>query len=164
MPNQPDLSAMSGKVIYSPSGRKVALLVAFLFMLSWICFQKSNTYDETAHRLALCGAGLFVLFAVAFLIQFFRGLPTLTLTESGFIWNTGMSKDLRPWSSYCNFAVGHPIGLLESIRFIRKDTGADGAILNVSALPAHAICEELNAWQERYSKDDARDHANDTSR
>jgi hypothetical protein len=159
MPNRPVLSAMSGKIIYSPSRRKVALLVAFLLMLSWICFKKSNTYDETAHRLALCGSGLFVLFAVVFLIQFFRGLPTFTLTESGFIWNTGISKDLRPWSSYYNFTVGHSLGLLESIKFVREDTGADGAILNVSNVPAHAICEKLNEWQKRYSKDDVRDPA-----
>jgi hypothetical protein len=159
MPNQPVLSATSGKVNYSPSGRKVALLIAFLLMLSWLCFKKSNTYDETAHKLALCGSGLFVLFAVVFLIQFFRGLPTFTLTESGFIWNTGISKNLRPWSSYYNFTVGHKFGLLESIKFIRKDTGADGAILNVSDVPAHAICEKLNEWQERYARDDARDPA-----
>jgi hypothetical protein len=157
MSNQPALSPTGGEVIYSPSGRKVALLIAFLLVLSWICFRKSNTYDETAHRLALCGSGLFVLFAVLFLIQFFRGLPTFTLTESGFIWSTGLSKDLRPWSSYYNFTVGHSFGPLESIKFIRKDTGADGAILNVSDVPAHAICEKLNEWRERYSSDDARD-------
>jgi hypothetical protein len=141
MPNQPVLSVTSGKVIYSPSGRKVALLIAFLLVLSWICFKKSITYDETAHKLALCGSGLFVLFAGVFLIQFFRGLPTFILTESGFIFNTGLSKQLRPWSSYYNFTVGHSFGPLESIKFIRKDTGADGAILNVSDVPAHAICE-----------------------
>ena len=118
-------------------------------------FKLSNTYDETAHKLALCGSGLFVLFAAIFLIQFLRGLPTLTLTESGFILNTGLSKELRPWFRYCNFTVGHSFGPLESIKFIRKDTGADGAILNVSDVPAHAICEELNVWQERNSKDDA---------
>jgi hypothetical protein len=150
---------MPSQVIYSPSGRKVTLLIAFLLILSWICFKQSNTYDETAHRLALCGSGLFVLFAVLSLIQFLRGLPTFTLTESGFILNTGLSKDLRPWSSYYNFTVGHSFGPLESIKFVRKDTGADGAILNVSDVPAHALCEKLNAWQERYSKDDARDHA-----
>jgi hypothetical protein len=148
---------MPSQVIYSPSGRKVALLIAFVLMLSWICFKQSNTYDETAHKLALCGSGLFVLFAAIFLIQFLRGLPTLTLTESGLILNTGLSKDLRPWSSYYNFTVGHSFGPLESIKFIRKDTGADGAILNVRDVPAHAICEELNVWLERYSKDDARD-------
>ena len=75
---------MPSQVIYSPSGRKVTLLIAFLLILSWICFKQSNTYDETAHRLALCGSGLFVLFAVLFLIQFLRGLPTFTLTELGF--------------------------------------------------------------------------------
>ena len=159
MPSPPDLSATSGKVVYSPSGRKVALLIAVLLVLSWICFKKSNTYDETAHRLALCGSGLLVLFAVVFLIQFLRGIPTFTLTESGFIWNTGISKDLRPWSSYYHFTVSHSFGLLESIKFIRKDTGADGAILNVSDVPAYAICEKLNEWQERYGKDDARDPA-----
>jgi len=132
---------MPSQVIYSPSGRKVALLIAFLLMLSWICFERSNTYDETVHKLALCGSGIFVLFAAIFLIQFLRGLPTLTLTESGFILNTGLSKELRPWFRYCNFTVGHSFGPLESIKFIRKDTGADGAILNVSDVPAHAICE-----------------------
>jgi hypothetical protein len=99
------------------------------------------------------------MFAVVFLIQFLRGLPSLTLTESAFILNTGLSKDLRPWSSYYNFTVGHSFGPLESIKFIRKDTGADGAILNVSDVPAYAICEKLNEWRERYSKDDARDRA-----
>jgi hypothetical protein len=79
------------------------------------------------------------------------------LTESGFILNTGLSKDLRPWSSHYNFTVGHSIGPVESIRFIRKDTGADGAILNVSGVSAQSMCEELNAWRERYTKDDARD-------
>jgi hypothetical protein len=120
MSNQPVLSATSGKVSYSPSGRKVALLIAFLLMLPWICFKKSNTYDETVHMLALCGSGLFVLFA------------------------------------------GHSFGPLESIKFIRKETGADGAILNMSDVPAHAICEKLNEWQERYSKDDAGDRADCT--
>jgi hypothetical protein len=159
MSDQTVLSATSGNIIYSPSGRKVALLIAFLLMWSWICFRWSNTYDETAHRLALCGSGVIVMFAVVFLIQFLRGLPSLTLTESAFILNTGLSKDLRPWSSYYNFTVGHSFGLLESIKFIRKDTGADGAILNVSDVSAYAICEKLNEWRERYSKDDARDRA-----
>jgi hypothetical protein len=148
---------MPSQVIYSPSGRKVALLIAFVFMLSWICFRWSNTYDETAHRLALCGSGFFVIFAVVFLIQFLRGLPTFTLTESGFVLNTGLSKYLGPWSSHYNFTVGHSFGPLESIKFIRKDTGADGAILNVSGVSAQLMCEKLNAWQERYSRDDVRD-------
>jgi hypothetical protein len=159
---RPALSATSSEVIYLPSGRKVALLIVFLLVCSWICFKKSNTYDETAHRLALCGSGLFVLFAMLFLIQFFRGLPNFTLTESGFIWNTGLSKELRSWSSFYNFTVGHSLGPLESIKFIRKDTGADGALLNVSDVPAHAICEKLNEWRERYGREDARDRANCT--
>lgn len=162
MSNWPVFSATNGKVIYLPSGRRVALLIAFLLLMSWICFKQSNTYNETAHRLALCGSGLFVLLAMLFLIQFIRGLSTFTLTESGFILNTGLSKDLRPWSSYYSFTVGHSFGPLESIKFIRKDTGADGAILNVSDVPAHVICEKLNEWQERYSKDDARAHADRT--
>jgi hypothetical protein len=141
-------------IIYSPSGRKVALLMAFLLMFSWICFERSDTYDVTAHRLALCGAVLFVLLAVAFMIQFLRGLPSITLTESGFIVNSGMSGDLRPWGSYYNFTVGHALGPFESIKFIRKDTGADGAILNVSNVPTHVICEKLNACRERYSQGD----------
>jgi hypothetical protein len=140
----------------------VALLVGFLLVLSWICFKKSDTYDVTAHRLALCGSVVFVLFAGFFLIQFFRGLPSFTLTESGFMLNTGLAAILCPWSSYCNFRVGHSFGPLETITFIRKDTGSDGMILNVSDEPAVALCEELNAWQERYSKDDARDHAEST--
>jgi len=162
MSNQPVSSATSDKVSYAPSGRKVALLIVFLLAFSWLCFNKSNTYDETAHRLALCGSGIFVLFAVLFLIQFLRGFPAFTLTESGFIWNTGLSKDLRPWSGYFNFTVGHSFGPLESIKFIRKDTGADGAILNVSDVPAHAICQKLNEWQERYSKANAEDSADCT--
>ena len=159
MSDQTVLSATSGKIIYSPSGRKVALLIAFLLMWSWICFRWSNTYDETAHRLALCGSGVFAMFAVVFLIQFLRGLRSLTLTEAAFILNTGLYKDFRPWSSYYNFTVGHSFGPLESIKFIRKDTGADGAIVNVSDVPAYAICEKLNEWRERYSKDDACDRA-----
>ena len=130
----------------------MALLVALLLMFSWICFKQSNTYDVTAHRLALCGSGLFVLLAVAFVIQFLRGFPSITLTESGFILNSGMSGDLRPWDSYYNFTVGHAFGPFESIKFIRKDTGADGAILNVSDVPTHVICEKLNACRERYGQ------------
>jgi hypothetical protein len=147
---------MSSLITYSPSGRKIALLIAFLLMFSWICFKKSNTYDVTAHRLALCGSAFFVLFAVVFMIQFLRGLPSITLSESGFILNSGISGDLRPWESYYNFTVGHAFGPFESIRFIRNDTGADGAILNVSNVPAHVICEELNAYRERYSENAGR--------
>ena len=90
------------------------------------------------------------------MIQFLRGLPSITLTESGFILNSGISGDLRPWDSYCNFTVGHAFGPFESIRFIRNDTGADGAILNVSNVPAHVICVKLNAYRERYGENAGR--------
>ena len=143
---------MPSLISYSPSGRKVALVIAFLLMFSWICFKQSHTYDVTAHRLALCGSGFFVLLAVAFIIQYLRGLPSITLTDSGFILNSGTSAgDLRPWDSYYNFTVGHAFGPFESIKFIRRDTGVDGAIVNLSNVPTHVICEKLNACREQYS-------------
>jgi hypothetical protein len=151
------MESISPQLIYLPSGRKVLALSVFLLLFSLICFKKSHTYDEVAHKMCLVGACVFVLAATYFATQFFRGMPRLTLTRDGLIWATGLATRLLPWSTYEGFHVGHAFGPIETIRFFRSDTGTDGAIINTTKISTDALCAELTRWRDKYAPANSRD-------
>lgn len=142
------------EMIYPPSGRKILSLAIFLLLWSWILLKRSHTDDEVVHKLCIAGAVFFAAGAGYFVTQFLRGVPRLVLNPEGFIWETGLEAYIRLWSECEGFSVGHSFGPIETISFIRTDTGADAAILNTTRVPAYALCEEMSRWRVRYARQD----------
>jgi hypothetical protein len=145
------VNATPSELIYPPSGRKIVSFAIFLLLWSCISFRYSLTDDEVVHRLSIAGAAFFALGAGYVLAQFMRGAPKLVLRPEGFVWDTGLEAHFRSWSEYEGFCVGHVFGPIETISFIRSDTGATGALLNTTNVGASVLCEEFSRWRNRYA-------------
>lgn len=136
---------------YPVSAKKGAGLILFILLWSWICFSESHTDNEVSHRMALMGVIVFLVLATGLAFQFLLGMHDLTLTPEGLMWGRKPKVRLLPWTDIQDFHVGLDFGPVETVAFIRSDTGAEGVFLNLTDAPAKVLCPELARWKDSYA-------------
>ena len=138
--------------LYRGSPGKNALVAAF--SLGWSLFlfllvRLGRIYSHEGIFVCQAGSLIFLGFALFFVAQIIRSLPTLRLTEKGFELSTGLGSKQYLWSECYDCHVAQPF-----IRFRRRGYG-EGAILNQFLGTTSDICEALVAWQARRKHDAA---------